>query len=104
LFERVGGVVRYEYDFGDGWEHDIVLEKFVPPVERPTCTAGRRHGPPEDCGGPWGYAELCDALADPAHERHEELTEWLEETYGSDFDPEHFDPADADHALARASG
>jgi len=44
--------------------------------------------PPEDCGGPWGYAELLEAIKDPTHERHAELTEWI----GDDFDP------DADHA------
>lgn len=47
---------------------------------------GRR--PPEDCGGPWGYAELLDAIKDPKHERHAELTEWI----GVDFDPDAVDP------------
>jgi Plasmid pRiA4b ORF-3-like protein len=101
LLNRPGDTVRYEYDFGDGWEHDIVLEKLVAPVGRATCTAGRRHCPPEDCGGVWGYAELLEALADPAHDQHEELSEWLEDAHGeSGYDPEHFDPAEQDRALA----
>jgi hypothetical protein len=101
VFKRPGDTVRYEYDFGDGWEHDIMLEKLVPPVDRATCTAGRRHGPPEDCGGPWGYYDLCDALTNPKHERREELTEWLEDMFEGGFDPEHFDVAETDRALAR---
>lgn len=79
----------YEYDFGDSWEHDIVLEKTLEPapnVEYPLCTAGARACPPEDCGGIWGYAHLLEALADPKHEDHEERMEWL----GGEFDPEKF--------------
>src|SRR6266581_1386466 len=40
--------------------------------------------PPEDCGGPWGYAELLEAIADPKHERHDELSEWI----GDEFNPD----------------
>jgi hypothetical protein len=57
----LGARLRYEYDFGDGWEHDIVVEKILPPepaVTYPRCLTGRRACPPEDCGGPWGYARL----------------------------------------------
>ena len=63
----------------------ITLRNVKPPVWR--CIAGRRACPPEDCGGPWGYADILEALADPAHERHTELTEWL----GGEFDPDAFD-------------
>jgi pRiA4b ORF-3-like protein len=82
---------RYVYDFGDGWEHDVVLEKRLPAQDAgpyPVCTAGERRCPPEDCGGAWGYAELLEAIRDPAHERHVELTEWI----AGDFDPEAFNP------------
>lgn len=85
----VGDKVRYEYDFGDGWEHDIAVEEITPaagPVGI-RCVAGRRACPPEDCGGPWGYAELCEAIADPGHERHDELLGWL----GGHFNPAAFD-------------
>lgn len=65
------GVTRfaYTYDFGDNWEHALLIEKSLPVVEalsRPTCTAGKRRCPPEDCGGPWGYLELLEVLADPS--------------------------------------
>jgi hypothetical protein len=95
------GVTRfaYTYDFGDNWDHALVIEKSLPAVEalsRPTCTAGRRKCPPEDCGGPWGYRELLDVLADPAHPEHAERREWL----GEDFDPDNFHPDSADAMLA----
>jgi hypothetical protein len=95
------GVTRfaYTYDFGDNWDHALVIEKSLPAVEalsRPICTAGKRKCPPEDCGGPWGYRELLDVLADPAHPEHAERREWL----GEDFDPRAiafgiFGPSDA---------
>ena len=54
---RVGDKFTYEYDFGDGWEHTILLEKILPPekgVRYPICIKGKRACPPEDCGGVWG--------------------------------------------------
>ena len=68
----------------------IVIERSAEPekgVDYPRCLTGRRAGPPEDCGGPWGYAEFLDAIRDPAHEQHAELKEWI----GCDFDPDHVD-------------
>jgi len=85
----------YTYDFGDGWDHDVVLEKVLPqdPSQKlPQCVGGRRRCPPEDCGGPWGYRELLAAMADPNHEEHEALLEWL----GGDFDPDDFSPAEVE--------
>ena len=64
-----------------------VLSKAIDPAARLTEVSGRC--PPEDCGGPWGYAELIEAIKDPKHERHDELTEWI----GDDFDP-HADQAE----------
>jgi hypothetical protein len=81
---------RYEYDFGDGWDHTVILEKILPPekgVRYPRCIKGKRACPPEDCGGVWGYAELLEILADPNNPEHDEYLEWL----GGDFDPEAFD-------------
>ncbi len=55
----------YEYDFGDGWTHEIAVEHQGPPekgVKYPRCLAGERACPPEDCGGPWGYVELLAAV------------------------------------------
>jgi Plasmid pRiA4b ORF-3-like protein len=81
---------QYEYDFGDGWGHDILIEKGVERqegVRYPRCAAGKRACPPEDCGGPWGYADFLEAISNPKHESHEELLEWV----GGEFDPEAFD-------------
>lgn len=69
-----------------------MVEKILPSEEDqpyPRCLTGKRACPPEDCGGPWGYAEFLEALADPAHESHASLLEWL----GGNFDPAAFDLA-----------
>ena len=88
----VGDRCGYEYDFGDGWEHDLVLEAISPrqaKTKYPRCLDGARACPPEDCGGPPGYAELQEAMVDPKHYRRAELLEWL----GGPFEAEAFDPA-----------
>jgi hypothetical protein len=80
----------YEYDFGDGWEHNVVLEKVLEPeagAKYPYMMAGKRACPPEDCGGVFGYYHLLEVLADPRHPEHEELADWV----GGSFDPEAFD-------------
>jgi hypothetical protein len=80
----------YEYDFGDSWEHDVLIEKILSPEEGedyPVCLGGRRACPPEDCGGIWGYAYLLEAIRDPDHPEHEDLLEWV----GDSFDPEAFE-------------
>jgi Plasmid pRiA4b ORF-3-like protein len=85
-----GSSFQYTYDFGDGWDHKIAVEKLMPADSAPTipaCIDGRRACPPEDCGGTWGYRELLEILADPNHPEHDERREWL----GRPFDPEAFD-------------
>jgi Plasmid pRiA4b ORF-3-like protein len=80
----------YQYDFGDDWEHDIVVEKILPAeagVRYPVCLTGKRACPPEDVGGVWGYEAMLEAINDPKHPEHDDMIEWLEE----DFDPEAFD-------------
>ena len=80
----------YAYDFGDYWDHEIVVEEISPPErgrKYPACTAGARACPPEDCGGAWGYEEFLAAIRDPNHEEHAEMLEWV----GGSFDPEAFD-------------
>jgi hypothetical protein len=97
---NVKSKLLYEYDFGDGWEHDIVVERADAvrnPV--PTCLDGRRSGPPEDCGGPFGYGNLLEVLADPSHPEHAEMLEWA----GPDLHPEHFD-VDATNKQLRTLG
>ena len=93
-----GARLAYEYDFGDSWVHEIVVEKVLPPdpsLRHPVCVKGRRACPPEDCGGPWGYAEMLEALADPEHPEHEEMMEWV----GPAWDPEEFEPDEANVLL-----
>ena len=88
----------YEYDFGDSWLHDILIEKVLSPekdIRYPRCLDGERAAPPEDCGGLWGYAELLEAIHDPTHPEHESLLEWL----GEPFDPEAFDLAAVNRSL-----
>lgn len=88
----------YTYDFGDDWEHDVRVEKIMPPeagVTYPRCTGGARACPPEDVGGSWGYADFLDAIQDPRHEEHESFLEWV----GGTFDPEAFDAKKADAAV-----
>ena len=83
----------YEYDFGDGWRHEVMFEGFPPAEPKakyPLCLEGARTCPPEDCGGPWGYADYLAAITDPHHEQHEEMLEWR-----GPFDPEAFDPKKA---------
>jgi hypothetical protein len=87
---KVRAKLVYEYDFGDGWEHDILVEAVEPATDRdvlPVCLDGRRACPPEDCGGPHGYANLLESLADPRHPDHDEMKGWI----GPDFAAEHFD-------------
>ena len=89
--EKPGQRVQYDYDFGDGWEHDVVLQEVAerrPRLKYPWCVGGARACPPEDCGGPPGYEELLETLSDPAHPEHASMLEWL----GGPFDPEAFDP------------
>lgn len=81
--------IRYEYDFGDDWVHDITVEEVLIPEESlavPMCLAGKRACPPEDCGGVGGYGDMLEALDDPADPRHEEFFEWLR----GGWDPEEF--------------
>jgi hypothetical protein len=93
-FERVvrhiGERFEFLYDFGDGWVHDVEVEAIAQPEPRvryPRLIAGERACPPEDVGGPHGYADFLAAIEDPRHEAHDELLDWV----GGDFDPEWFD-------------
>jgi hypothetical protein len=93
-----GSSFRYTYDFGDGWDHNIAVEKVLPADSTPTlpaCIDGRRACPPEDCGGTWGYRELLEILANPTHPEHDERSEWI----GRPFDAEAFDPSEFEDNL-----
>jgi len=95
-----GTRLRYWYDFGDDWWHDVLVEQVSgrKPGERgPRCLAGRRACPPEDVGGPWGYQEFLAAYTDPAHPEHDERRLWA----GDGFNPAAFDLPGTDQALRR---
>jgi len=90
--------LNYVYDFGDGWEHELVLEKiltFEPGAVLPVCLEGGRACPPEDVGGIPGYAMFLEAISDPSHPEYEEMLEWT----GGGFDSEHFDLAQTNDLL-----
>jgi hypothetical protein len=100
LVSRPKAKLVYEYDFGDSWEHEIVLEKALPPepgVQYPVCITGKRACPPEDCGGVWGYAGFLEAVQNPDHPEHGDMMEWI----GGSFDPEAFDLDAVNRALRR---
>lgn len=90
------GDLEYTYDFGDNWQHTIVLEEILPyekGVKYPRCIDGERNSPPEDCGGPHGFAGLLEVLFDPNDPEHEGTKEWVDSIKGCTFHPEEFDPA-----------
>jgi hypothetical protein len=99
----VKSTIRYTYDMGDDWEHDILVERTLDrddTVDYPRCTAGRRACPPEDCGGIWGYANLVEILADPSHPDHQEMMDWMGLSDPGDFDPGRFNADEVSQALA----
>jgi len=96
----LGGKYRfiYEYDFGDGWEHEVTVEKRLAPEQEahyPRCVAGKRACPPEDCGGVWGYEHFLEVINDEDDPEHEERLEWA----GGSFDPEAFSVEEVNEAL-----
>lgn len=101
LIKQNGRTFRYLYDFGDCWEHELVLEKsryFNPELRTElACLEGERACPPEDVGGIPGYFEFCNALKDPNHEEHESFMEW----FGGDYDSEQFDSESASWELMK---
>ena len=94
---KAGDLAGYEYDFGDGWEHEVAVEASAAAdaaTVYPACIAGEGACPPEDCGGPGGFAELKELLAGPPSLERKEMRVWA----GEDYDPAHFDLAAANTA------
>jgi hypothetical protein len=96
VLTRTNPRLEYEYDFGDGWEHTVVLEEILevaPGKKYPRWTAGERPAPPDDCGGPSGYESLLETLADPEDPDHKSSHVWASSQKGKrgKFDPEAFD-------------
>jgi hypothetical protein len=99
IVDRVGDTFEYVYDFGDDWRHEILLEAIMLPerdVFYPRCIGGARNGPPEDAGGPHGYADYLEALADREHAEHENMLAWR-----GPFDPEAFSVETINASLKR---
>jgi hypothetical protein len=100
LVPAVGTLFQYQYDFGDDWQHAVQVEKIRPadPDTPPlSCLAGKHAGPPEDCGGIPGYAQLLRILKNPRHPEYGEMRQWA----GRRFDPEAFDPEAVNKKLHR---
>lgn len=103
---RIGSILKkpkdwlvYEYDFGDGWEHRVKLEKalpFDPEAVTPLCIEGQKSCPPEDVGGVWGYSDFLEAYKDRSHPEHDNMMEWV----GEYFDPDEFN-VDVVNAILR---
>jgi hypothetical protein len=100
LAPRVTNTIAYRYDFGDGWEHQIRVERIIEDDKRysgtPVCLAGAGRCPPDDCGGPWGYRNFLEAIGNKKHKEHEALLQWV----GGSFDPNYFN-LDEVNALLR---
>ncbi|MBI5277690.1 MAG: plasmid pRiA4b ORF-3 family protein [Burkholderiales bacterium] len=91
----------YQYDFGDGWEHRLIVEKRAAPQPHyntwPMCIAGANACPPEDVGGPPGYMDFIQAVRTPTHEEHRRMWQWN----GGPFDPTAFSVNEANRAIRR---
>lgn len=91
FFAAVGDRCIYEYDFGDGWEHTVILEAIMLAEKRrryPRCSDGERACPPEDCGGVGGYYNVLEVISGPQDDEYEDMIEWL----GGKYNPEKFVP------------
>jgi len=99
VLSNVGTKFEYRYDFGDGWQHDLHMEAVSQPAPDemcPRCLAGERSCPPEDVGGPYGYVDYLEALADPGHKEHENIMRWR-----GPFDSEAFSIEKANRELKK---
>jgi len=98
---HIGFQFRYDYDFGDCWEHRITVENILPDDGTLTgfaeCLGGKRACPPEDCGGTSGYEGFLEAIHDPENENHESMSIWI----GGCFNPVEFDRAKVNRFLKK---
>jgi hypothetical protein len=89
--------IYYEYDLGDTWRHEVVIETSLGVEDSlvyPACLDGRRACPPEDCGGIWAYRTLVDQATAPSGDESSAVGPWQ-----ADFNPDAFDPAEVNRAL-----
>ncbi|MBM2816293.1 MAG: Plasmid pRiA4b ORF-3-like protein [Ignavibacteria bacterium] len=102
VFNSKGDNITYTYDYGDDWEHEIELDKFIDiddSIVYPVCTDGENACPPEDSGGIWGYYGLLEAVKDKSHPNHKEYSSYLKKG----FDPNYFNLDSVNKSLARLS-
>jgi hypothetical protein len=100
VFKEENQKFVYIYDFGDSWEHTIILEKILPEmIISPILITGKGKCPPEDCGGIWGYEEFKAIMADRKHPGHDEYAEWIGLEEGEEWNPKEFDPEEAQYSL-----
>lgn len=106
LLAKPGDALRYVYDFGDYWQHDVELVAMRTADGPPgaACIGGHGACPPEDCGGVSGYQNLCEVLADPTDPDHEELTEWVDGVLALPLDVHALDLGAANEAVQSAWG
>jgi hypothetical protein len=100
VLSRPNDRLTYVYDFGDGWEHEVALERVLdakPGRDYPRVMGGERACPPEDCGGVSGYSHLLEVLRNPKDWEHRDLVDWV----GGSLDPEAFDADEVNGALRR---
>lgn len=96
IFTTKNAKLKYEYDFGDGWQHVLTSQGLTHSEDnQPSILEGQNACPPEDCGGPFGYMDLREAISDPNHADHADMLEWL----GDSFDPTEFDIEEANAVL-----
>jgi len=98
IFDKLKTNIKYEYNFGDGWEHEVILERILekkPTQLYPNCIKGEMACPPDDCGGINGYYDLLEILKDKKHPEYDEVTEWI----GDGFDPNYLDLEEINEAL-----
>ncbi|WP_413375686.1 plasmid pRiA4b ORF-3 family protein [Alkalihalobacillus sp. 1P02AB] len=96
----------YEYDFGDSWRHDIVIEGTVTidddEINYPICMAGARNRPPEDVGGVGGYEGFLEIINEETHPEYDDMLLWAEkDTGGRKFDPDYFYKNEVNRKLKR---
>ncbi len=101
IAQEEGEAFVYEYDLGDSWCHQVLVEDLrrASGAEIPRCLAGERACPPEDCGGVHGFYDTLAILSDPKHEEFEHTKTWIEGMTGGPFDPEAFDVEAVNAAL-----
>lgn len=89
VLEAEGESLTYVYDFGDNWQHEIMLETIIPTnaiLKTPICLDGERRCPPEDVGGASGYEEFLEVIVDPTHEEYEHYLGWAGGHFVDEFD------------------